>query len=47
MMLHPLVSRVGENNMRIVREVEKIEKIRGVERIKKVKGVGEAIGEIR
>ena len=47
MILHPLVPRVGEHNMRRVRGVERMGKIRGVEIMKRVRGVEKAIAEIR
>ena len=46
MMLQLLVARVGESNIRTVREVEKMRRVTGVESREKVKAVGEAIGEI-
>ncbi len=46
-MLHLLVLKVEEHNMRKVRKIEKIGKIRGVERIKEMKGVEKAIREIK
>lgn len=47
MMLHLLVPRVGELNIRRVNEVEKIGRKREVERIEGVSRVEEAITEIR
>lgn len=47
MMLHPLVSRVGEYNIGRVRKVERMGRIREVERMERVRGVEEAIAEIR
>ena len=47
MMLHHLVSKVGEHNMGRVRGVEGIRRIRGVERIEGVRGVEEAIAKIK
>ncbi len=47
MMLHPLISRLEELNMKTVKAMERIKKVRGVGRIEWVKRVEEAIGEIR
>ncbi len=47
MMLHFLISRVGEHNMGIVKEVERMRRVSGVERMEMVKGVEEAIVKIR
>lgn len=47
LMLHLLVPRVGEYNIRMVRRIDRMGKVRGVERIKRIKGVEEAFEEIR
>ena len=47
MILHLLVPRVGEHNMKRVRKMERIGKIKRVERIEGVRKVEEAIAEIR
>lgn len=47
MMLHLLISKLGDFNIKIVKGVERIKKIKGVERIKRVRKVEEAIREIR
>lgn len=45
--LYPLVPKVQEYNMAMVRGVKKIGKIREVERIERIWEVGKVIGEIR
>lgn len=45
--LHPLVSKMGEHKMRRVRKVEKIGKIREIERIERVKEVKKAIAKMK
>ena len=47
MMLHPLVTKVGEYNMGRVKGMERMGKIKEVERMEEVRGVDVAIMKIR
>lgn len=47
MIIHLLILRVGEHNIKRVRERERMRKIREVERIEGLRGVKKAIMEIR
>lgn len=46
-MLHPLVPKLGEHNIKIVRGVEMMERVKEMERIKKMRRVKEAMKEIK
>lgn len=45
-MLHFLVSRVGEHNIKRARKVKRIREVKEVERKKKMRRIKEIIGEI-
>lgn len=47
MILHPIVLKVGEHNMKTVRKVEKMGRVKKVEKIERVRRVEEAIREIK
>lgn len=47
MILHFLVSKVGEHKIRRIRGIEKMKRIRKVERIEEVREIEEAITKIR
>lgn len=45
-MLHLLVSKVGEQNIKIIKKVKRMGKIKGVERMKILREIKETIGKI-